>query len=158
MMTRARRIFTPFRMTAVIALAGLLAACENPGLGSGGATGAGAGKEAPVPKADYLTHTDHFQSLQRAGLAGNYGAFAEHLKAADPTPVLAQLQKSFAGRPFDVYTAKSQTNATGHIRFIELRGTGGRLYLYVKLKKQPGGWTVGEYEMSRDRRSIAIRL
>jgi len=158
MMTRAKRIFSPFRMIAVIAFAGLLAACENPGGGLGGATGAGTEKEAPVPKADYLTHTDHFQALQRAGLAGNYGAFAKHLKAADSAPVLAQLQKSFRGQPFDVYTAKSQTNATGHIRFIELRGTGGRLYLYIKLKRQPGGWTVGEYEMSRDRRSIAIRL
>lgn len=146
-----------FRAIFAFSVMGLLAACADQvaSIGAPDETGAA---EKPAPKADYLTHTDHFQALQRAGLAGDYNGFAGHLKATDPAPVLAQLQKSFAGQPFDVYTARSQTNATGHIRFIELRGTAGRLYLYVKLKKQPGGWTVGEYELSRKRDSIAVRL
>lgn len=112
----------------------------------------------PVEPADYTTETNHFQSLQRAALGGDYLAFAEHLKAQDAQVVVAQLQQSFGGRPFDVYTAKSQTNATVHKRVVELRGTGARLYLFLELEKVPGGWNVGTYQIERDRRRIVTRL
>ncbi|MEM7057128.1 MAG: hypothetical protein AAF557_06035 [Pseudomonadota bacterium] len=146
----------PFQTAVAMLLMAMLAACENGASGSAGSTEGSSTQEST--KAEYLTDSAYFQDLQAAALRGDYAAFAGFLKASDPTVVVSQLQQSFAGRPFDAYTAKSQTSATAHKRIVELRGTGGRLYLYLELDKVAGGWNVGEHQLDRNRRRIVTRL
>ena len=127
-----------------------LAACQ---------TTQSSGPAAPAtPKADYTTYSDHFAALQRAGLAGNYTAFAGLLKPQDSSQVTTALQTSFRGGPFDVYTQKSAETNTSHERLVELRSTGGRLYLYLKLDKVPGGWALVGYDLGRNRAAVSARL
>lgn len=143
-------------LRAGIAVIGVcaLAACEA---GVGGATSsAPAAPQAPAP--DFATATDHFASLQRAGLGANYVDFAKHLKAADPKIVTDALQRSFRGGAFDVYTRKSAEKGSSFQRLVELRSTSGRLYLFVELDRVPGGWIVKGHDLDRKRSVIMARL
>lgn len=115
-------------------------------------------KAEAAPKPDYPTDTGHFSALQTAGLSGDYAGFAGHLKSADPAAVTAQLQRSFGGRPFDVYTRKSDVTDATHQRLVELRNATGRLYLYLRLDRVTGGWKVATYELGRDEGSISAKL
>ena len=55
--------FSTLRAVFVVLAMGALAACENTGPGAENPADA---KSTPPPKADYQTHTDHFQALQQA--------------------------------------------------------------------------------------------
>jgi len=139
---------------AAVALAITLGACSSSG---------GDRAEAPAPRAtvniaDYITYSQHFLALQKAALSANYAEFAEHLKLADAQAVIQRLKASFSGRPFDVYTRKTDTSDTTHRRVIELRGTRSRLYLLVRLDRVNGGWKVSRYDFGRDRDAILARL
>ena len=72
--------------------------------------------------------------------------------------LVGQLNASFSGQPFDIYTAKSRTSATDHRRIVELRGTAGRLYLFLVLDKVVGGWTMASYDIDRNRNAIITRF
>lgn len=124
--------------------------------------GANGGAEVPgrpdLPSADFATRDDQFAALQHAALTADYGKFANVLGASDPAEVVARLNQAFGGDPFDVYTDRAETDSDEHERLIELRGTKGRLYLYVRLEKAPGGWNMAGYELGRDRAAIAGRL
>lgn len=147
------------RLRLIAGLAGLclMSACAD-GTARPPGTDAGAKAAAPTVRADYATYTDHFVALQSAALKGDYPGFAGHLKSANPQTVVTLLQSNFAGRPFDVYTAQARTSATDHRRVVELRGTGGRLYLFLVLDKVTGGWKVTSYEIDRNRNAIVTRL
>ena len=141
--TALRGVFVGLALTA-------LSACQN--------TQSSGAAAVSTPKADHATHAEHFAALQRAGLAGNYPAFAGLLKPQDPAQVTAALQASFRGGPFDVYTQKSAQSSNSHERLVELRSTSGRLYLYLKLDKVPGGWALAGYDLGRSRNGVAARL
>ena len=147
---RFSRAGSGFRAMLGAGLLVLLAACQ-------GAPGAGPAAKA-TPDPDYVTYTDHFAALQKAGLNGNYASFVGHLKPADPAPLLADLQRSFRGKPFDVYTRRAATGPSDHRRFVELRSTDGRLYLFLKLDKVPGGWAIAEYDLGRNEAAISAKL
>ena len=134
---------------------GVLAACAE-GANRSADTGGKARPAAAAP--DFPTYTDHFAALQQAALRGNYQDFARHLKANDAQGLVGQLNASFSGQPFDIYTAKSRTSATDHRRIVELRGTAGRLYLFLVLDKVVGGWTMASYDIDRNRNAIITRL
>lgn len=144
-----------FKSASVLLAAGLLAACAPQG---GTASGGGAASDTPVREAEYLTRSGHFEALQDAALKADYARFAGLLQAPDPQAVVASLQQSFSGRPFDAYTAQSRNTNSAHKRLLELRGTGGRLYLYVELDKVPGGWDLARYDMGRSRTSVLSNL
>lgn len=131
---------------------GVLTACAD-----GSASGTSEA-DPPAPKPDFATYADHFAQLQQAGLGGDYARFTALLKPADPAAVLAQLNQSFRGRPFDVYTARQTDGGSAHRRLIELRSTTGRLYLYLELDEVPGGWRVAGYELGRDRAAVSAKL
>jgi len=157
-MRLSRRPFGPLRTVFVLGALGLLAACADQGSGAtNDPEGAGAAAATP-PEADYLTQTQYCQALQSTALKADYAGFAGHLSAADQATIVAALQRSFAGRPFDAYTANTRTTDGAHRRVVELRGTGGRLYLYLELERVPGGWTVGRYQLDRNRRRIVTLL
>ena len=141
------RMWRGFGIGAILLV---LAACQA---GQPGAPSAPA-----APKADYVTYTDHFEALQRAGLSANYQGFIGHLKPSDPAPLLADLQRSFRGKPFDVYTRRAETGPVDHRRFVELRSADGRLYLFLKLDKVPGGWAVADYDLGRNEAVISAKL
>jgi hypothetical protein len=111
-----------------------------------------------LPPADYRTQAGQFAELQRAALAADYAAFAEALGGRGAENLVAELTAAFGGAPFDVYTADARTDAWGHRRLIELRGTAARLYLVTALNASPGGWDVAGYQLGRDRDAIAGRL
>lgn len=144
-------------LRAGIAVLGIctLAACEG---GIGGATAPATPAAPQTPAPDFATATDHFASLQRAGLGARYSEFASHLKAADPKVVTDALQRSFRGGPFDVYTRKSAETGGSFQRLVELRSTSGRLYLFVEMTKVPGGWIVSGHDIDRKRSVIMARL
>ena len=144
----------PYRFRPFLAMGlalSLLGACMQGGSGEGASAGA-------APKPDYVTYSDHFVQLQKAGLTGNYDAFVGLLKPADPAPVVAELRRSFRGKPFDVYTRKADASGSAHKRLVELRSSDGRLYLYMKLDKVPGGWKVAGYELGRNKAAMSARL
>ena len=143
------------RMRAVLAMTAVcvLGACAQGGQST--SQGAGAAPEVQSDPPQYATSAEQFAGLQRAGLSADYRAFAGHLKADDPAAVTAELQSSFQGRPFDVYTKTAEPGAEAHKRLVELRSTTGRLYLFVELDKVPGGWRVAEYKL--DRKQAAVR-
>ncbi|MEM1159717.1 MAG: hypothetical protein AAGJ28_02190 [Pseudomonadota bacterium] len=138
---------------AGLVVIGALAACDP-----NAAATPGAATTPAEPTADYATEALHFSALQKAGLNADYAAFAGHLKAADPAAVITQLQASFNGSPFDVYTQKSDTDGAAHRRVIELRSTRGRLYVFLQLDKVTGGWTVAGHQIGRDRGTILAKL
>ena len=139
---------------AVVFLAIGLGACSS----SDGERARAPTPRATVNIADYITYSQHFLALQKAGLNGDYAGFAQHLKPADPQSVIQRLNVSFNGRPFDVYTRKTSTSDTTHRRVIELRGMRGRLYLLVRLDRVSGGWKVSDYTIGRDGNAILARL
>lgn len=150
------------RTPVVLMLAGLLAlgACGKgaaPGSASTGDAGLSASASTSEPP-QYATSAEQFAGLQRAGLSGDYRAFAGHLKAEDPQSVTNKLQQSFGGRPFDVYTRTAKPGADAHRRLVELRSTTGRMYLYVALDKVPGGWRVADYRLDRKRAAVSTQL
>lgn len=114
--------------------------------------------EKTAPAARFLSRSDHFDALQSAGLKGDYAEFADLLEGADTTAIVTTLRQSFGGRPFDAYTSKSQNTQTSHKRLLELRGTGGRLYLYVELDKVSGGWNLATYDLDRSRANLVGKL
>ena len=154
MFSSLRAPLSVLRSALVVFCLGALVACTSaPGTGD---SGTGAKPAAPAP--DYATTGDHFADLQRAGLAGSYGEFAKHLKAADPKTVTDALQRSFRGGAFDVYTRRSSESGARFQRLVELRSTSGRLYLYVAMDRVPGGWVVSGYDLDRKRDVIMARL
>lgn len=142
------------RFGVLMAGLGLLSACADDGEKIAAATPAA--PQAPAP--DYATATEHFAGLQRAGLSARYADFAKHLKPSDPKTVTDALQRSFRGRPFDVYTRKYAEKDGSFQRLVELRSTSGRLYLYVELDRVPGGWVVSDHDLSRRGSAILARL
>jgi hypothetical protein len=146
-------MYRPLAAALALGCLPLLAGCMD-----GGSDAGAAPKAEAAPKPDYATHTGHFAELQKAGLTGDYAAFARHLKPADPAAVTSQLQRSFGGRPFDVYTRKSDVSDAAHRRLVELRSATGRLYLYLRLDRVTGGWKVATYELGRDESSISAKL
>lgn len=132
-----------------------LAACES-GIGGTSTAAAPAAPAAPAP--DFATYSDQFVALQSAGLQGDYAAFANALKIADPAAMTAELTRSFRGGPFDVYTRNAKVESDIHHRAVELRSTSGRLYLYVSMKKVPGGWIISDHTLDRKRSAIMARL
>lgn len=118
-------------------------------------------KQTPAttePSPDFASYTDHFIALQSAGLNGDYPAFARHLKSEDPQAVIQALQRSFGGRPFDVYTRKAVSGPSDHKRFVELRSTTGRLYLSLVLDKVTGGWRLARYDLGRNEAAVSAKL
>lgn len=126
--------------------------------GDGGADRIQVASRPQLPPADYLTQSDQFAELQRAGLAADYQAFADHLRARDPQAVVSQLNDAFAGEPFDAYTIEASTGSREHRRVAELRGQSARLYLFLELDRSEGGWNVARYELGRDRDDAMRRL
>lgn len=151
-----RRVFRPIALTfsALLAVV-LVSGCSATKSGSSASAAAAA---IAGPKPDYASHTDHFVALQSAGLNGDYPAFARHLKADNPQAVIADLQRSFQGRPFDVYTRKAMSGPKDHRRFVELRSTTGRLYLALVLDKVTGGWRFSRYDLGRNQAVISAKL
>ncbi len=143
-----------FPAVALAMLVAAVTACAGPAPRPA-ATQAGA-PSAAAP--DFPTYGAHFLALQRAGLSGDYTAFAGHLKSDDPQTLIGQLEASFRGAPFDVYTQKANTGATTHRRLIELRGPRGRLYLAIRLDRVSGGWKVTGHTIGRNRNAIEARL
>ncbi len=129
------------------------------GLGACNADGTGgqAKPEAPAP-ADYLTKTDQYAALTKAAVSADYPAFARHIGAKDPAPVVATLSQNFRGQPFDAYTRRAVEEASAHKRLIELRTTSGRLYLFLAMEKVETGWNLADYELTRSRAAATARL
>lgn len=129
-----------------------LSACAGDGVGTVGAA------QDPAAPAQFETASDQFSALQSSGLRGDYTSFADALKAPDPAPVIADLRRSFRGEPFDVYTRRATVDDETARRAVELRSTMGRLYLYVEMRRVPGGWIVEDYALSRKRDAVMTRL
>ncbi|MEM1299802.1 MAG: hypothetical protein AAGH68_11035 [Pseudomonadota bacterium] len=156
-------MFQPtIRRSVVLMFAVVLALCACGKGGPSGSSSAGdAGLSASASSSEppqYATSAEQFAGLQRAGLSGDYRAFAGHLKAEDPQAVTTKLQQSFGGRPFDVYTRAAKPGEDAHRRLVELRSTTGRMYLYVALDKVPGGWRVADYRLDRKRAAVSTQL
>jgi len=131
----------------------IVPACEpQPGQGSSSE----AAKSTSAP--DYVSFTDHFVALQRAGLQADYAGFATHLKAKNAAAVVSELRRRFAGQAFDTYTLSSRSGPVRHQRIVELRGTTGRLYIYLDLGKVTGGWVVAAHQIGRNRDVILAKL
>ncbi len=135
---------------ALLLIAGLIAACTEQG--GGGAV------SILAAEPEYKTQSAHYRELQRTGLTGNYTGFAEHLSADETETIVGALNRSFEGRPFDVYTWQVQETQSAMKRLVELRSSAGRLYLYVHLDRVPGGWSVAGWELSRNRATITAQL
>lgn len=140
-----------FRIAGAVAGLCMLTACA--GDPTTGASGAASGELA-----QYATHTDQFAELQTSGLRGDYPGFARALKVEDPAAIVALLNRSFGGKPFDVVTREANSDTSTHKRAIELRNTTGRMYLFVEMAKVPGGWVVSEHDLGRQRGPILARL
>lgn len=151
------------RLGVLVAAALALGAC-NDGVGSADRIGAGiggdtAGGSPSGPSGDeYRTASEHFAELQQAALSADYKAFAEHMGADDTHAVVARLEESFGGAPFDVYTLDVENGAREHRRAAELRGPSGRLYLYLELAREDGGWAVRRAELEPDRAAALAYL
>jgi len=155
-MRKTADILTTAKAAGALLAALALTACgPNPG---GPAAAPDKPAQPATPAAEYATATQHFIALQQAGLTADYDGFVRHLAEADRAAVKSALAATFAGQSFDSYTARAQGSATAYKRLVELRGTGGRLYLYVELQKVPGGWAVAGTEIGRDRRAMVTRL
>ena len=132
----------------------LLTACAGgPSADGQGSSGATDGRQA-----QYATYSDQFAELQTSGLRGDYPGFAHALKVDDPDTVVAQLNRSFRGKPFDVFTRNAKEGPSSHKRTVELRSTSGRMYLFVEMEKVQGGWVVSGHDLSRQREPILARL
>lgn len=151
------------RSGALIAVALSLGACGD---AVDGADRIGAGNRAvmagsthsAVSSGKYRTASEQFAELQEAALSADYNAFAEHLGAGDVAAVVARLEDSFGGAPFDVYTLEAEDGARRHRRAAELRGPYGRLYLYLELAREGGGWAVRRAEFEPDRAALLAYL
>src|SRR5690625_124705 len=149
------------RSGALIAAALLLGACGDEvggadRIGAGQSQGQGAG--ATLSAGEYRTASDHFAELQQAGLAADYVGFAEHMGKGDAEAVIARLEESFGGAPFDLYTLDVENSAREQRRAAELRGPDARLYLYLELARAGGGWTVRRAEFEPDRAAALAAL
>lgn len=150
------RAMTSWRGAALLAGTLALGACG--GGADGGADRLGGPQRQALPPADYLTYSDHFAQLQEAALSADYAGFARHLRARDPQDVVSQLHDSFGGEPFDIVTVQARTGRRDHRRVAELRGTAGRLYLYLELDQAQGGWNMARYELGTERNTALGRL
>ena len=140
-----------FRISCAIACLFVVAACAT----TPGTEGA---SSADAQTAQYATFSDQFAELQTSGLRGDYPGFARALKVDDPAQVVAELNRSFRGQPFDVFTRTTKAGPATHKRAVELRSATGRMYLFVEMSKVPGGWVVSEHDLSRQREPILARL
>ena len=146
-------MFQTVRIAGAIAILGLLAACADGAADGQAATGTGDTRQA-----QYATYSDQFAELQTTGLRGDYPGFARALKVDDPASVVAQLNRSFRGQPFDVFTRDATSAPSSHKRAVELRSRTGRMYLFVEMEKVPGGWVVSGHDLSRQSEPILARL
>lgn len=147
------------RGTAIMLLAAscIFSACQGADPGSRAAS-AGANAVSAAPAPDYVREPELFALLLSAGLSGDYAAFATALRADADPELRANLQRSFNGRPFDVYTRATGSDDTTFRRFIELRNSSGRLYLLVKMQKVPGGWAFAGFEIDRQAKTLRASL
>lgn len=125
-------------------------------IGAGGDISGGSPSELSEGK--YRTASEHFAELQQAALSADYNAFARHMGADNAEAVVTRLEESFGGAPFDVYTLDVENGAGEHRRAAELRGPSGRLYLYLELAREGGGWAVRRAEFEPDRAAALAYL
>lgn len=138
------------RGLVLVSALGVLGACAGTGQATGEAS-------APAPS-DYPTYTAQFAELTKAAVSADYPLFAKHIGAQDAAPVVAALTKSFRGQPFDAYTRRAVAGDTAYLRFVELRNTTGRLYLFLAMDKTETGWNLSGYELTRKRAAVEARL
>lgn len=154
---RTMRSIISWRAAALVMLTLALPACADIGAAGGEAPGDATTAGTPQEGA-YLTVATQFAALQQAGLGADYRDFADDLGAADPEAVVAELEAVFGGGPFDVFTLEARTDAGAHSRVAALRASSARLYLYYRLERGAGGWTVTDHELSRDRATVLAQL
>jgi len=150
------------RLGVLVAAALALGACTD-GVGGADRIGAGMGRDiaggsSELSDGEYRTASEHFAELQQAALSADYNAFAEHMGADDTQAVVTRLEESFGGAPFDVYTLDVENGMREHRRAAELRGPSGRLYLYLELAREGGGWAVRRAELEPDRAAALAYL
>lgn len=139
------------RISCAVVCLCLLAACAS-------GPGSEVTSSSDASSAQYATYSDQFAELQTSGLRGDYPGFARALKVDDPAEVVAELNRSFRGQPFDVFTRTATEGPSTHKRAVELRSATGRMYLFVEMSKVPGGWVVSAHDLSRQREPILARL